>query len=161
MAENKKVVMNGKDAITGSMAECYVTINDTRYNFMTAIKFEAKIEKTKTEVPVLGKTGKANKSTGWKGTGSMTIHYNTSVFRELLEKYKNSGEDIYFTLQVKNEDPTSAVGMQEVILKDCNVDGGIIAQFDAGAEYLEEEVSFTFDDWELKQSFKILPGFIN
>ncbi len=154
------VTMRGKDGVSGSMAECFVTIDEIRYNFMQAIKFEAKLEKTKTEVPILGKTGKGNKTTGWKGTGSMTVHYNQSVFREILEKYKNTGEDLYFTMQVTNTDPTSSVGSQTVIFKECNIDGGILAIFDAGAEYLEEEVSFTFDDFDLKKPFDKLDGFM-
>ena len=75
------VVMKGKDTLSASLAECFVTIGSRRYNFMQAISIEAKIEKTKTEVPILGKTGKGNKATGWKGTGSATFHYNTSIFR--------------------------------------------------------------------------------
>lgn len=91
----------------------------------------------------MGRTGKGNKATGWKGTGSATIHYNTSVFRKLLYQYKETGEDIYFDIQITNEDPTSHVGRQTVILKDCNLDGGIIAKMDADAEYLDEEFDFT------------------
>lgn len=69
-------IMNAKDAVSASLAECYVTIEGNRYNLMQAIKLEAKVEKTKSEVPILGKTGKGNKATGWKGTGSATFHYN-------------------------------------------------------------------------------------
>ena len=75
-------IMNAKDTITAALAECFVTINGTRYNFMQAINLEASVEKTKTEVPILGKTGKGNKSTGWHGTGSATFHNNTSIYRE-------------------------------------------------------------------------------
>lgn len=129
-------IMNGKDAVSASLAECYVTIEGDRYNFMQAINLEAKVEKTKTEVPILGKTGKGNKATGWKGTGSATFHYNTSIFRKLLKRYKDTGEDVYFDIQVSNEDPTSSVGRQTVILKDCNMDGGLLTKFDADAEFL-------------------------
>ena len=137
-------IMKAKDAVAASLAECYVTIDGNRYNFMHAINLEATVEKTKTEVPILGKTGKGNKASGWKGTGSATFHYNTSVFRELLTKYKNSGEDTYFDIMVINEDKTSAVGRQTVILKDCNVDGGVLAKFDTEAKYLDEEMDVTF-----------------
>ena len=41
-------IMNGKDTVTASLAECFVTIDGTRYNFMQAINLEASIEKTKT-----------------------------------------------------------------------------------------------------------------
>jgi len=153
-------IMNAKDSISASLAECFVILDGNRYNFMQALKLEAKIEKTKTEVPILGKTGKGNKATGWKGTGSATLHYNSSIFRELLERFKNTGEDLYFDIQVTNEDPTSKVGRQTVILKDCNINGGILAKFDANGEYLDEDVEFTFEDFEIPEKFKMLDGMV-
>lgn len=150
--------MNAKDAISASLAECFVTIDGNRYNFMQAINLEARFEKKKTEVPILGKTGRGNKSTGWSGTGSATFHYNTSIFRELMLRYKNTGEDLYFDIQVTNEDPTSSVGRQTVILKGCNIDGGILTKFDADAEYLEEDMDFTFEDFEMPEKFNLLDG---
>lgn len=153
-----RTVMNAKDAVSASLAECYVTLEGNRYNFMQAINLEASIEKNKTEVPILGKTGKGNKTTGWKGTGSATFHYNTSIFRELLYRYKETGEDVYFDIQITNEDPTASVGRQTVILKDCKVDGGILAKFDADAEYLDEDMDFTFEDFEIPEKFTPLAG---
>ena len=151
-------IMNAKDSVSASLAECFVTIDGNRYNFMQAINLEANFEKTKTEVPILGKTGKGNKSTGWSGSGSATFHYNTSIFRELLYKFKETGEDVYFDIQITNEDPTSAVGRQTIILKDCNMDGGILAKFDADGEYLDEDMDFTFEDFEMPEKFKNLRG---
>ncbi len=150
--------MHAKDTVSASQAECYVTIDGNRYNLMQAISLEAKLEKTKKEVPILGKTGKGNKSTGWKGTGSAKLHYATSLFRELLERYKNTGEDIYFDIQVTNEDTTSAIGRQTVILRDCNINGGVLTKFDADADYLDEEFDFTFEDFELPETFALLDG---
>lgn len=151
-------IMHAKDAVAASLAECFVTIDGNRYNFMQAINLEASVEKTKTEVPILGKTGKGNKSAGWKGSGSATFHYNTSIFRELLFKYKETGEDTYFEIQVTNEDRTSSVGRQTIVLKGCNIDGGLLAKFDADAEYLDEELEFTFEDWEIPEKFRALEG---
>lgn len=153
-----KTFMNAKDTISASLAECFITIGDNRYSFMQAIDLEASIEKIKSEVPILGKTGKGNKSTGWKGTGSATFHYNTSIFREMLYNYKETGEDVYFDIQISNEDPSSSAGRQTVILKDCNIDGGILAKFDANAEYIEEEINFTFEDFEMPETFNVLTG---
>lgn len=155
---NGTPIMHPKDSVFAALAECFVTIDDVRYNFMQAINLEAHFEKNKTEVPILGKTGKGNKAAGWKGTGSATFHYNTSIFRELLKRYKDSGEDVYFDIQVTNEDPTSRVGRQTVILKDCNVDGGVLTKFDADAEYLEESLDFTFEDFEMPETFTPLAG---
>lgn len=151
-------IMNARDTVSASLAECYATIGTIRYNLMQAINLEANFEKTKSEVPILGKTGKGNKATGWRGTGSATFHYNTSVFRDMMKQYKDTGEDVYFDIQITNEDPTSSVGRQTVILKDCNIDGGILAKFDADAEYLDEDMDFTFEDFEMPERFSLLSG---
>ena len=66
--------------------------------------------------------------------------------------------DIYFDIQITNEDPTTSVGRQTIILKDCNLDGGILAKFDADAEYLDEDVDFTFEDVEMPEKFNLLAG---
>lgn len=153
-------IMKAKDTVSAQLATCYCDIEGVRYNFMQMINLEATFEKNKSEVPILGKTGKGNRSAGWTGTGSATLHYNQSVFRKLLERYKNTGEDIYFTTVITNEDPTSAVGRQVVTLIDCNIDGGILAKFDADGEYLDEDVDFTFDDFTIDTEFDALPGFM-
>lgn len=152
--------MKAKDTLSAKLAECFVTIDGKRYNFMQAINFEAKFERIKTEVPILGKTGKGNKSTGWKGTGSATFHYSTSIFREMMLRYKDTGEDVYFEIQVTNEDPTSAAGRQTVVFVDCNVDGGILAKFDADGEYLDEDMDFTFEDFTMPEKFNLLVGML-
>ena len=153
-------IMNAKDAISASLAECFITIEGNRYNFMQAINLEAKFEKNKTEVPILGKTGKGNKASGWKGTGSATFHYNTSIFRQMMIQYKETGEDIYFEIQISNEDKTSSAGRQTMILMDCNIDGGILAKFDADGEYLDEDMDFTFEDFKMPEAFNDLEGFL-
>ena len=157
---NGNVVMKGKDAISAALAECFVTIGTRRYNFMQAINLEAKFDKNKAKVPILGKPGKGNKSTGWSGTGSATFHYNTSIFRQMMLHYKDTGEDIYFEMQISNEDPTSSVGSQTIILVDCNIDGGVLAKFDADSEYLDEDMDFTFEDFKMPKAFKDLEGFL-
>ena len=152
------VTMKGKDAISASLAECFITIDGTRYNFMQAINLEASMEKNKIEVPILGRPAKGNKSTGWSGTGSATFHYNTSIFRKAMKAYKDSGADFYFDIQITNEDPTSAVGKQIIILKDCNIDSVLLASFDADGEILEDNFDFTFEDWEMPTEFTELAG---
>lgn len=156
----KNVIMRARDTVFAALAECFVTIGSRRYNFMQAIDLEAKFEKNKTEVPILGKTGKGNKASGWKGTGKATFHYNTSVFRSMMLQYKETGEDVYFEIQITNEDPTSAAGRQTIVLCDCNINGGVLAKFDADGEYLDEEMEFTFEDFKMPETFTELEGFL-
>lgn len=151
-------VMNAKDAIYGSLAECFITIENNRYNFMQLYEFESKYEVNLVEVPILGRTTKGNKAAGGKGTWNGTAHYNQSIFRKLLYKYKQTGAMPVFDIQVTNEDPTSSAGRQTIILKDCVLEGGILAKYSAGDDILDEEISGTFDDWEIPETFNSLDG---
>lgn len=151
-------VMQSKDAVSAKLAECYITIEDERYLLMQAKSFEANFEKEKQKVAILGKTGQGNKATSWSGTGSMTIYHNTSLFNQLMLNFKDTGEDVYFDIQVSNEDPTSAAGRQTMIFKGCNIDGGVLASFDADGDSLEQDVDFTFEDFEMPEKFAILEG---
>lgn len=154
------VTMKAKDVLSAKLAECFVTIGTQRYNFMQAINLELKFDKSKSEVAILGRTGSGNRTTGWKGTGSATFYYNTSIFREMMVAYKETGEDIYFDIQITNEDPTSSAGRQTIIATDCNLDGGVLAKFDADGEYLDEDMDFTFDDFKMPETFNLLDGML-
>ena len=65
---------------------------------------------------------------------------------------------MYFDIQVTNEDPTSAAGRQSIILTGCNLDGGVLAKFDADGEYLDEDINGTFEDWNMPEVFTELAG---
>lgn len=157
---SNNVTMNAKDAVFGSLAECFVTIDGRRYNFMSLTEFESKWEVTITDVPILGKVGLGHKATGGKGTWSGTAHYNTSVFRKMADTYQKTGVMPYFDIQVSNEDPTSAAGRQTIIHRGCLCDTFTLAKFQAGEELLDEEISGTFESWDMPETFKDLDGFI-
>lgn len=154
------IIMKGRDTIAAKLAECYITIGSRRYNFMQMIDMEASVEKTKSEIPRLGAVMVGHKSCGMKGTFSGTAHYNQSVLRKALLDYKNTGQDIYFEMQITNDDPSSAAGRQTIIFYDCNTDGGILAKFDADGEYLDEDIEGTFEDFSMPEEFKNLTGFL-
>lgn len=156
---DNNAVMHAKDAIYAGLAECFITIDSRRYNFMSLTEFESKWEVNITDVPILGKVGMGHKMTGGKGTWSGTAHYNQSVFRKMADNYQKTGVMPYFEIQVTNEDPASAVGRQTIIHRDCLCDSFILAKFQAGEDLLDEELSGTFESWDMPEAFKSLDGF--
>lgn len=152
--------MNAQNAVSSKMAECYITLDGKRFNMMNAINVEAKAEIKKSDIPILGKTVTGKKPNGWEGTGSATFHYNTPMFRHMLNKYKKTGQIIYFDMQIVNDDPSAGIGEQIVTLKNCTLDSAVLAKFDAASDdVLEEEADFTFDDFEYAKGFTPMPGY--
>lgn len=156
MAET--TVMKAFDTVSGALATAYVTIDETRYNLMQLYTFEANMEISLTEVAILGKTGKGSKPAGWTGTWKGTAHYNQSVLRQMWLDYKKTGALPSMDIQVTNSDPTSTVGSQTIILKNCISKGGVLTKFDADKQSLTEEIEGTFDDWEMPEKFTLISG---
>ena len=154
--------MQAKNAISAKMAECYVTIEGNRYNFMSSINIEVTFWKNKTEIPILGRMNKGHKSTSSTITGSAEFHLNTSVWRELAYRFQETGEDLYFDMQISNEDITASdVGKQTIILYGCNFDSVILAAFDADSyDTLTESMDFTVERSEMPDKFNNLPGML-
>jgi hypothetical protein len=153
------MLMREYDAISGKQARAYATINGRREELFYAKSIEATIEKNKVDVPILGRTNTASRSAGWKGTGTLTIYYVTSVFRQLMRDFVKTGKDFWFDLQVINEDPTSGTGKQTAMLIGCNLDSVIAAKFDATSDdMLDEEMPFTFSDYDLLDQFSTITG---
>lgn len=147
------------DAISGKMAKAYATINGQVEELFYAKSLESTIEKNKVDVPILGKTNTPQRSSGWSGSGTLTVYYVTSKFRQLMRDYVKTGQDFWFDLQVVNEQPGSGTGKQTTVLKDCNLDSISAAQFDATSDdMLEEELAFTFSDYDILDEFNTITG---
>ncbi|GAA3410401.1 phage tail tube protein [Paenibacillus hodogayensis] len=142
------------DTISGQEGRAYATIQSQNVEMFYLKNIEATVEKQKAEMKAIGRRGVQHKATGWKGSGTMTIYYATSRFRELMLDYMSTGRDTYFSITIVNEDPNSQTGKQEVTLKNVNLDKVIMAKLDTESDMLDEEVGFTFEDVEIKNSFR-------
>lgn len=149
-------ILNAKDTINGTQGTCFAVIDNTRTELMQVKNITATVEKKKTEIPILGITGKQHKAGGWKGTGKMTAYYVSSMFRKMMLDYIKTGKDTYFELMVTNEDPTSGTGTQNVVLKGVNIDTVVFTKLDVEKEALDEEMEFTFNDVDILDTFNEL-----
>lgn len=148
-----------KDAISGKHAKAFIKVGSRNEELFYAKSLEATIEKNKVDVPVLGRTNTPQRAAGWSGTGTLTIYYVSTFFRQLMSEYIATGKDFWFELMVTNEQPGSAAGKQTVFLENCNIDSVIAARFDATSDdMLEEELPFTFSGYRIDTSFNAVTG---
>ena len=141
------------DVVNGGQAKATAIINNEVVDLFMIKTLEATMEKEKEDGYILGYRGKQHKASGWNGSGTMSIYYVTSRFRRLLKDFKDTGKDTYFTITIISEDQTSTVGKQVTTLFYCNIDSGIIAKIDVESAALEEDVAFTFEDWDMPEEF--------
>lgn len=146
-------LLEAKDTISGREGRAFAQIDGKNEEMFYVKTLEAKIEKQKAEVKVLGSRSVQHKAAGWTGTGSMTIYYMTPLFRNMMLDYIKHGKDTNFIIQITNEDPMSSIGTQTVCLKNVNLNSVVMAKLDTESDVLEEEVEFTFDDVDILNNF--------
>lgn len=145
--------MDFHDTLNGVEARAYALVDGENIPLFYIKSLTASIKKDKKEGKTLGNRATQYKPTGYSGEGSMTIYYITSYFRKMMIQYMKTGKDVFFDIAVTNDDPASNVGAQTVILKRCNIDEVVMAKIDIENTALEEDVSFTFEDADMPESF--------
>lgn len=143
------------DTISGQEGKATANIAGVIQDMFYIKSLEATFEKNKSEIKTLGKRGTQQKANGWSGSGSMTIFYVTTIFRKMALNYAKNGKDTYFDITVQNEDPSSTIGKQTVVLYNCNFDSITLAKLDTDADALDEDIDFTFDDFDILDEFGV------
>ena len=140
-------VINSKDAMVTA------TINGRVIPLIECTKFEAKIEKNKEDVQVLGTHWKHHKVTSIEGTGSLEGYMISSMWLKYALPYINGGAELYFNITVDIEDKSSRTGKQTVQLTDVSLDDIPIADISADDSVLDFKSDLTFEGIQLINEF--------
>ena len=141
------------DTISGQDGKATATIEGMVHDLFMVKSFQADFDKRKVEIKTLGKKNVQHKSVGWSGSGSMSMYYITSIFRKMALQFARTGRDIYFNITVVNHDAGSSVGSQTVVFYNCNLDSTVLARLDVDSDALEDDVAFTYDDFDILDAF--------
>lgn len=149
----EKDYLRAGDAISGQEGWATAIVDGVVQELFQIKDCTFKFKKRKKEFRSLGFRGSQHKSSGWTGTFECNLYYVSSYFRKLMRQYAKTGKDVYFTITIKNNDPTATIGTQTCAFYFCNLDEGVLAKLDVESEVLEEPMSGTFSDFEYLDFF--------
>lgn len=149
-------ILQAEDAVNGREGVATVELNGEIVELMELANITVSIEKSKTEFKAMGTRNTQNKTTGWKGTGTANVRYISSRWAKIMQDYVKTGKDTYFTIVVTNEDPGSATGKQTIQVLGCNLDSLDIAKLDIDTDILDQDINFTFNDFNILNEFNKL-----
>lgn len=148
-------VIEAGDVVSGKMATAFIKQGDKNIPCSWFTSLEATMKKKKNEAPRLGTTSLMSRSMGWVGSGVCRMYYATSIIRKIGQEYAKNGKDVFVDLVVTNDDPSTTLGAQAIMFKNVNFDEIPLAKFDVkGDGPLEEDMSFSFDGFEILSSFE-------
>ncbi|XJZ57277.1 phage tail tube protein [Lactobacillus delbrueckii subsp. bulgaricus] len=140
-------VINSKDAMVTA------TIDGRVIPLIECTDFEAKLEKNKEDVQVLGSHWKHHKVTSIEGTGTLEGYLVSSMWIKYALPYINGGAELYFNITVDIEDKSSRTRKQTIQLTDVSLDDIPIADISADDSVLDWSSDFTFEGIQLINEF--------
>lgn len=142
-----------RDALNGKQGKAFATIDGVIHEMFGMKKFETNAEFQETDFKVVGTTLVQKKTTGVTLSGTATVYYGTPLFLDMLRSYLKTGKLPYFTFQITNDDPSTSVGKQTVVLYNVKLSKVPVAKLDADAEFLEGEIAFNYTNIEILDAF--------
>lgn len=146
-----------KDALNGKQGKAFITLHkdagDEIYELFSVRKVNAKVDYQKADFKVVGTNTVQKKTTGATKTGTMSIYFGTKLFVDMAREYEKTGKVLFFDMQVINEDPSTSVGKQTINYYGCSLDSIPLSILDADADFLEQEVGFSYTSFEVLDDF--------
>ena len=144
------------DTISAREGKAYITINGQNRELFEISALTAQIDLTVQERRMLGHRMTQHKVVGATGTGSMTMYFMNSEMLNQAIQYLRTGNYRGLKVQVKNEDPQSTIGKQEVVLSNVILATIPVTTLDDQSDDpITFDTDFTFDDIEILERFKL------
>ncbi|SHH55047.1 Phage tail tube protein [Caloranaerobacter azorensis DSM 13643] len=144
------------DTLSAKEGKAYITINGQNRELFEISKLSAQIDLIVQSRRMLGHRMTQHKVVGAEGTGSMTMYFMNSEMLNQAIQYLKTGNYKGLKLQIKNEDPQSTVGKQEVVLSNVILNSIPAAILDDQSDDpITFDTDFTFDDIENLESFQL------
>lgn len=153
MAENHTRLA---DTVAASEGKAFITVNGQNRELFELQSIRAQLDMIVQERRMLGHRMTQHKVVGATGTGSTTLYFMNSQHLNESLKYIKTGSRTPIKIQLKNEDPQSTVGRQEVVLGDVIFSTIPVAAIEESDDPITFDSDFTFDDIEILESF-VLP----
>lgn len=144
------------DTISSHEGKAYITIDGKNRELFEVSSLTSQIDLIVQSRRMLGHRMTQHKVIGAEGAGSLTMYFMNSEMLNQAIQYLRTGNYRGLKLQVKNEDPQSTVGKQEVVLTNvilASIPAAILD--DQSDDPITFDTDFTFDDIENLKSFRL------
>jgi hypothetical protein len=143
------------DTIIAQEGKAYITIDGVNRELFEISSLRAQLDMVVQERRMLGHRMTQHKVTGVTGSGSATLYFMNSEQLNQTIKYIKNGTRNSIKLQVKNNDPQSTIGEQEVVLSNVIFNTIPVTSLEESDDPVTFDSDFTFDAIESLSSFDL------
>lgn len=134
----------------------YLTLNGQNRNAFEVAKLDAKVEIKTWSKQRLGRNMEESRATGAKGSGTVTVYNATSIFREALQEFLDTGNFPPLSIQAYANDESAGVGRLEVLLSGVIPGEVNLLNFDEDSEEgAKTDMPITFSGYKVLNEYHL------
>lgn len=143
-----------KDTLNGAEGSVVVTRNGQNFVAAGMRNLTPNAEIQSEDMRVIGTRVIQDKPNGVKQTGTGNVYYGSDLWREMVAEYIQTGVMPEFDVQITNNDPTTTLGTQVLVLYGCHLTGTIpLAILNSEETMLNYDFNFAWTRMALLQKF--------
>lgn len=143
------------DTIIAQEGSAIITIDGKNRELFEISSLRAQLDMVVQERRMLGHRMTQHKVTGVTGSGSATLYFMNSQQLKQAITYIKNGTRGSISIKVKNSDPQSTVGEQEVVLRNVVFNTIPVTALEESDDPVTFDSDFTFDDISCLKSFDL------
>lgn len=143
-----------KDALKGFAGVGYIVM-DNQYTELFQLKnLNLGADVNSSDFNVVGSFTTQSKPRGVRLSGTFEMYMGSPIFLRMVRDYFRTGTLPYFSLNVQNDDPSTSIGRQTVIIEQCKLDSVTnLLALDADADFLTQTVAFSGVSYDIIEEF--------
>lgn len=141
------------DAVNGKSGKAFCTIDGRNVELFGLRSLTATEEYITKNFPVVGTKTVQEGITAVQHTGTFTIYYGTPEFVAIARAFNQNGKMPEITLQVTNDDEGTSLGVQTIAYYGVVLKKIPVSMLNDGADYLAEEIPFSYHYFEVLSAF--------
>jgi hypothetical protein len=143
------------DTISAQEGTATITIDGKNKELFEISSLRAQLDMVVQERRMLGHRMMQHKVTGVIGSGSATLYFMNSKQLQMAADYIKLGTRNKVDVTVRNEDPQSTIGAQDVTLTNVIFNTIPVAAIEESDDPITFDTDFTFDDIIINHSFDL------
>ena len=148
-------VLRGRDVLNSNLGRAFIKLPDGTLRRIFELKeIRATIEQRKEDVQLINDVMTKHKCVASNGTGNFIVYMGAPDYSQMIRKYIDTKKGLYFVIKFEMDDPESNRGKRYVTLKDVLIDSHQLGRLSTESTILDEEMNFTFDEYEINQDFR-------
>lgn len=145
--------LNRQDVGVVSEGRVVMEMDGQNITLLEVKEFTPEVELNKEEIRSLNQRWTFSKVTGLLGSGTLSVHYVSTMWAKIVEDYQNYGKLPQMSIVGSMEDPSTAIGKQTVRIENFMPDSIRLIHLEADDGTTENEMDFTFSGIRIIQGF--------